>query len=209
MLNRIFVALGLCIAVFIGGCCKPAVIGSLPVQLHSQETGMWCWAASGQMIMHYLGHDVSQCVQANNRFGRTDCCSIDLCPAPTEPAPAWPNPCNCVCGGWPEFGKYDFSSKHTTNAALSWDDLKNQVSDAPNCKRRPFAFSWHWPGGGGHMMVVKGYVTLAGTDYVVILDPWAPCAGDERIITYDYYVESAGHHTHWDDYYDIEYTGGS
>jgi hypothetical protein len=53
------------------------------------------------------------------------------------------------------------------------------------------------------MMVVKGYVDLAIGRYVVMLDPWSPCVGDERIITYDYYVESPGHHTHWDDYYDV------
>jgi len=58
------------------------------------------------------------------------------------------------------------------------------------------------------MMVAKGYVTLAGTNYVVILDPGPQCVGDEYIRTYDYYVASLGHHTHWDDYYDITYTGG-
>lgn len=89
---------------FIGGCCSPALIGSLPVTLHPQETQNWCWAASGQMVMDYLGHNVSQCVQANNRFGRNDCCEIDLCPTPTEP-PTYDASGNCVgcpCGGWPE-----------------------------------------------------------------------------------------------------------
>ncbi|MFH2045400.1 MAG: papain-like cysteine protease family protein [Pseudomonadota bacterium] len=187
----------------IAGCCNPAVIGSLPVQLHSQETSMWCWAASSQMIMDYLGHDVDQCVQANNRFNRNDCCNIDLCPPPTQSTAH-----ACVTGGWPEFDKYGFAFKTTSNAALSWEDLKEQISNESYCKKRPFAFSWHWIGGGGHMMVAKGYMTLEGTNYVVILDPWAPCAGDEQIVTYDYYVQSLGHHTHWNDYYDIEYTGG-
>ena len=103
---------------------------------------------------------------------------------------------------------YGFSFDKTTNAALSWDDLKEQVSDEKNCCKTPFCFSWKWNGGGGHMMVVKGYVTVAGTNYVVILDPWAPCYGDEKIITYDAYVENPGIYTHWDDYYNITYTGG-
>lgn len=210
MANLIRIAAVGGLALLLSSCCTPALVGSLPVQMNAQETSNWCWAASGQMIMDYLNHDVAQCTQADNRFGRTDCCSIDLCPAPTE-APtydAFNNCIGCPCTGWPEFGKYDFTFKRTTNAALSWDDLREQLSNEPYCKRKPFAFSWRWAGGGGHMMVVKGYLTLAGTDYVVILDPWAPCVGDERIITYADYVDSPGNYTHWDDFYDITYTGG-
>ena len=165
-------------AVMLAGCCKPALIGDLPVTLHPQETGMWCWAASGQMVMDYLGTSPSQCTQANNRFGRNDCCTIDLCPPPTEPSGS---PCNCVCGGWPEFNKYGFTFKKTTNAALSWDELQEQVSPMPFCKKRPFCFTWYWPGGGGHMMVAKGYLTLEGTRYVSILDPWPPCVGNQAL----------------------------
>jgi hypothetical protein len=193
---------------FIEGCCHPPLVDTHPVILHPQETRNWCWAASGQMVMDYLEHNVSQCVQANNRFNRNDCCTIDLCPPPTEPVPPWPQPCGCVCGGWPEFNKYDFTFEKTNDAPLSWENLRKQISNMPNCKKRPFCFTWHWPGGGGHMMVVKGYFTLAGTNYVVVLDPWPPCFGDEYIITYDYYVASPGHHTHWDDYYNITYVGG-
>ncbi len=152
------------------------------------------------MIMDYLGHDVPQCTQANNRFGRTDC-PCNQCGANPQANPP------CVQGGWPEFAKYDFAFKTTTDAPLAWDALTKELSNEPYCKKRPFAFSWHWPGGGGHMMVAKGYVTVGGTNYVAILDPWAPCAGDERIITYDAYNEVAGNHTHWNDYYDIAYTG--
>jgi hypothetical protein len=186
---------------FIISCCEPALIGALPVPLHPQETGKWCWAASAQMVMDYLGHNVSQCVQANNRFGRNDCCDIDLCPTPETNHP-------CVSGGWPEFDKYGFSFKTTSDAPLSWEDLRKQISDQPNCKKRPFCFTWHWPGGSGHMMVAKGYFTLDGTNYVAVLNPGPVCVGSEYIITYEYYVASPGHHTHWNDYYDVEYTGG-
>ena len=38
----------LCIG--LGGCaCSPPDSERLPVPLRSQETDMWCWAASGQM----------------------------------------------------------------------------------------------------------------------------------------------------------------
>ena len=183
------------------GCvCNRPPISSLPATLHPQETSMWCWAASGQMVMDYLGHNVTQCVQANKRFNRNDCpCS--QCTSPVSNPP-------CVEGGWPEFGKYGFTFQTTSNAPLTWDSLRDEVANAQYCGKRPFAFSWHWPEGGGHMMVVNGYVTVQGTNYVSILDPWAPCQGDARIITYDFYNTSPGDHTHWDDYYNVRYTGG-
>lgn len=184
------------LVVFSAGCCNPKAIESLAVTAHSQETRNWCWAASGQMIMDYLGNNVAQCTQANNRFGRNDCCDIDLCPNPEQNHA-------CVTSGWPEFNKYGFSSTHTTNAALSWSDLKEEISDSSNCGRRPFAFTWKWPGGGGHMMVATGYKTEDGINFVEVSDPWSPCVGDHNFITYDYYVQSPGHHTHWDDYYEV------
>jgi hypothetical protein len=176
---------------------------SLPVPLISQETRMWCWAASTQMIMRYFGHEVDQCIQANNRFSLNDCCKIDLCPPPTEPA----NP--CVTGGWPEFDKYGYTFKRTSNTALSWEELKIQIGGSPAGKKKPVAFSWFWPGGGGHMMVVKGFFIQDNKKYVEILDPWRPCYGTEKVITYEFYKESLGHHTHWHDFYDIEYQGGN
>jgi len=192
------------ILLFTGGCEKILealkgieAIEWLYVPIYPQETGMWCWAASGEMVMHYLGKDVDQCTQANNRFGRTDCCNIDLCPSPTEPT------CNvtgghpCACGGWPEFDKYGFNFKTTTNAALSWNTLKNQIA------KRPFCVTWAWPGGGGHMMVARAYMTKNGKNYVGINDPWPPCTGDFYWVTYDFYDAQPGHHTHWNDYYDV------
>lgn len=174
-------------SVFIAGCCKPPVIGSQAVTLRPQETSMWCWAASGEMIMDFLGHDVSQCDQANKRFGSSDCCNN-------------PVPSTCINGGWPEFDKYNFEFKTTFGTPLSWYQVKNQIY----CKKKPFAFSWHWSGGGGHMMVVIGYVTIDGTDYVTINDPWPPNVGDQRVITYAAYVSGSGY-SHWNDYYDITY----
>ncbi len=145
--------------------------------------------------MQYLGNNVAQCTQANNRFGVTNC-PCDQCGSSPVTNPP------CVIGGWPEFDKYGFTFKRTSDAALSWDDLREELAQESNCGRTPVAFSWHWAGGGGHMMVAYGYVSVAGTDYVAIHDPWAPCAGDTRILTYAAYVQGTGY-THWDDFYQI------
>ena len=57
------------------------------------------------------------------------------------------------------------------------------------------------------MMVAIGYTTIDGVNYVEINDPWSPCVGDHRFITYNAYV-SGSTYTHWDDFYDITYLGG-
>ncbi len=52
---------------FIAGCCNPANIGSQPVNLDAQQTGMWCWAASGKMTMDFLHppSNIQECDEAN------------------------------------------------------------------------------------------------------------------------------------------------
>jgi hypothetical protein len=101
-------------------------------------------------------------------------------------------------GGWPEFGKYGFTFLKTSSTALTWSQLKGEVDN-----NRPVAFSWGWNGGGGHMMVAIGYAVVSSVQYVTIHDPWSPCTGDTRTITYSEYVSVAGHHTHWDDFYNL------
>jgi hypothetical protein len=186
----VFLVLILVAGAQVCGChCTPGVIGSQAVALRPQETSMWCWAASGEMCMDFLGADVTQCDEANQRFGRSDCCNS-------------PVPEDCINGGWPEFDKYNYTYSTTSDAALTWSQVQDQVY----CKKKPFAFSWHWDGGGGHMMVVIGYVTVDGVQYVTINDPWSPNVGDQRVITYEDYVDGSGY-WHWNDYYDITYKG--
>src|SRR6476659_5029294 len=82
----------LCIG--LAGCaCTPTESESLAVPLHAQQTSMWCWAASGQMVMNFLGGSVVQCDEANKEFSRIDCCNN-------------PTPGACVQGGWPQPDKY-------------------------------------------------------------------------------------------------------
>jgi hypothetical protein len=102
----------------------------LAVTLRPQQTSMWCWAASGQMVMEFVepSQAPSQCEQANNRFGYSDCCSS-------------PTPAHCVKGGWPEFGKYGFSYKTTSWSPLTPTQLRSELIG-----QRPVAFSWHWNG---------------------------------------------------------------
>jgi Papain-like cysteine protease AvrRpt2 len=168
--------------------------GSLNVPLFPQQNSMWCWAACGQMCMTFLGAtvDVSQCTQANNEFGKTNCCNN-------------PIPSPCLNGGWPEFSKYGFSALMTNSTALSWAQIQTQIG----CLNKPIAFTWHWTGGGGHMMVITGYAVIDSENWVIINDPWGdPNVGAQYPITYEDYV-SGSDHTHWNDFYDITKSNSS
>jgi hypothetical protein len=139
------------------------------------------------MVMESLGTSVTQCDEANKRLGFNDCCK--------NPTPLW-----CDRGGMPEFDKYGFTFKTTHNAALSWDQIKDQIF----CKKKPFTFSWKWNGGGGHMMIIKGYFLQPGSyPHVIVYDPWPPNVGDIAILTYQEYVISPTSYSHLDDYYDV------
>jgi hypothetical protein len=159
--------------------------------LFPQETRMWCWAASGEMVMDKWGTSVDQCDHANYYLGEGGCCDIALCPTPVQNG-------DCVHGGWPQFGHYGFDFDTTSNAALSWNEVKNQVDN-----NRPWCITWKWLGNGGHMMVGRGYMTKDEEHYVCIADPWSPCNGDTYYVTYDFYDEDPADHTHWNDYYNV------
>jgi hypothetical protein len=194
MVKTIKAAFGFLFTSLLAGCCNPANIGSVPVTLNGQLQTNWCWAASGQMTMNYLhpASNVQQCDEANKEFGRSDCCNASV-------------PSACNNGGWPEYGKYSFTANTTSDAPLTWAQIQSQIY----CAKKPFAFSWHWNGGGGHMMVATGYVTIGGTNYVSVNNPWPPTGGVQEIYTYDKYVGGSGwDHSHWNDYYNITYTGG-
>ncbi|MDQ1353787.1 MAG: hypothetical protein QG657_4094 [Acidobacteriota bacterium] len=150
----------------------------LPVPLYAQQTTKWCWAASAEMIMVYLGAtvDVTQCTQANKRLARTDCCNNFL---------------NCVQGGLPEFNKYGFNSAWATT--LTFDQLKTEFQNG-----RPVGFI-HQQNSDGyqHYMVVRGY-SESGGQFVCVNDPWPSntnktAGGAQRIITYAEWVGGAGY----------------
>lgn len=159
----------------------------LNVPLFPQKTSMWCWAASGQMVMRFVDPsvNVTQCAQANVNFGRSDCCNS-------------PTPDACVNGGWQVFNNFGFTFTSQSNA-LTWNRLISLLNQG-----KPVMFAWAWNGGGGHMMVARGWRLSQGKKYVSINDPWPPNVGDRRLITYTAWVGGVGQgHTHWADFYDI------
>lgn len=181
------------ILLFISSCCKPEVTGSVANTLRPQETNNWCWAATTQMLAAHAGVTVTQCSLANQRFGRTDCCN------PQNDNASCPKTNNCNMPGWLMLTECGLTFNET-EPALSWESLRKQIY----CSKKPMGYAYGTPGVVGHVVVVKGYLTLNGTNYVVLNDPWAPCNGEERIITYAQYADPAGSSTHWRTWYNIK-----
>lgn len=155
------------------------------VQCTNQITSMWCWAASGQMIMAHYGTNVAQCTQANLYFNLSDCCIG--------------SDSECVNGGWPQFEKFGFSYDYTQDTNLQFSEIQAQINN-----KCPVAFSWHWLDSeghddGGHMMVVYGWEVSDGIQYVWVHDPHSD---NEGLMTYEEYV-SGNDHRHWNDFFNI------
>jgi hypothetical protein len=167
-----------------GAACDQTDERILNIKEIRQLGNNWCWAASSEMVLAHYNQRVPQCQQVNDRFGFTQCCGLVI-----EP--------ECDQTGWPDFARYNLLSQRTNSAALSWDQIKSEVA----CKGNPIAFTWKWPGGAGHMMVVKGFRSVNGVNLVMINDPAKKLLSN--FIRYDIYVKSEGNHTHWDDFYDF------
>ncbi len=175
------------------GCCKPELTASVANTLRPQETNNWCWAATTQMLAAHMNVTVTQCSLANQRFGMSNCCN------PQSEGSTCPKNSDCNKPGWVMLAACGLSSDESA-AALSWEDLRKQIY----CSKKPMGYAYGTPGVVGHVLVIKGYLTLSGTNYLVLNDPWAPCMGQERIITYEQYADPAGTATHWNTWYNIK-----
>lgn len=182
----------LLLLLFASGCCRPEIIGSVPNTLRPQETNNWCWAATTQMLAQHVGLSVTQCALANHRFGKTNCCTEQTAGTPC------PKTNDCNSPGWLEL---DFAGakSDTTDIAMSWAAMRRQIY----CSRKPMAYAYGTPGVVGHVVVIKGYVTVGSTNYLVLNDPWSPCMGQERLLAYDEYADPPGDSTHWTTWYNL------
>jgi hypothetical protein len=155
----------------------------VPTPLLGQQTEMWCWATSLQMSVSHTGTAVTQCSQANARFGRADCCNN-------------PTPAGCIQGGWPDYNRVNYNSAESVwGTALTFAQIKAEIK-----ANRPVNFSWGWAGGGGHIMVAKGINDDNGGQWVLVNDPSPPNGGTSRWITYTDYVSAPNQYSHWRDY---------
>ena len=212
-----------CLGICLMGCATSAdPVGArtppdsykLDVPYFCQQNDALCWAACGQTIMNYLGHNVDQCAQvddANKRSNRiTDCCH-NLGEA------------DCAVGGWPHFEDFGFTVS-SNQTAMSWDKVREQIYG----KRKPFAWSWCFvpckpddlEHNIGHMFVVYGYdTTTNGLRRLLVYNTEPACSNTSSAtpntltFPYDQYAngqpDASGQlqNVHWLDLYDINWTG--
>jgi hypothetical protein len=180
-------------ALSLTGCvCKPEIIGSVANTLRPQQTNNWCWAATTQMLAQHAGLSVNQCDLANHRFGLTDCCDNKTSGADCPKIDA------CNMPGWLELDFAGAKADETTTAR-TWEEMRSEIY----CDHGPMGYAYGTPGVVGHVVVIKGYVSVGSTNYVVVNDPWSPCNGNERLLEYGSYADPPGTSTHWRTWYNI------
>jgi hypothetical protein len=145
---------------------QPA-IAVLDVNLVPQHRDFWCWAAATEMISTYHGSRVDQCDSANFVHGvPPNCCTGCSGDCPGW-GPAWAASIAQIQNNWNHWN-YSFSYEAR---ALTWQELVSAIYPI----RSPVFAAWYWTGGGGHVVVARGYELLGdGSRLVYVLDPWAP-----------------------------------
>ena len=199
---------------------------TLSLRYAPQASSSWCWAASGQMVMEWLGEapeKACQCRQAEQVLGVKGCCVSSSSCVPADEAPA-----SCDEPRWPAFVEgaegYGFDYKTTCDALpgrqnddacdakpLGWQELTAEI-----CAGRPVLASFRSPGSSvGHMLVVKGFSTHGGRRVLVVdprqlCPPGRDCEGelDEGFwIPHDEFAAGWGGRVHWVDFYGIRRHG--
>ena len=181
-----------------------------------------CWAASGQMVMEWLGEapeHACQCRQAEQILGVKGCCaSARSCERADDAPPAcddarWP-----AFVDWPERYRFDYRTTcdhlpgRQDDDACAANALPWQALAAEICAGRPVLATLRDPASPrGHAVVVKGFSTHP-SPRVLIVDPaqlcpeGRDCEGelDEGFwLSYDEFAAGWGGRRHWVDFYGI------
>ncbi len=153
----------------------------------AQLQSSWCWAATGQMVMQFLGKSVQQCQQAADQTGLA-CCGM-------------PFPVGCDAGSWPLFEEYGFSYDMMAGKVLTEAQIKAQI----HCSRKPIAHAYVYAQGvwDGHMVVAYGY-SWDPVQHITFIEVYDPDWQQAPAIPYDEYARGpATNSAPWRDYYNI------
>ena len=133
---------------YVGGLDKDYKI--LTVQAARQQTQVWCWAASIEMVANYFGTAIGQCQTVtlgyNNYY---DCC-------------AYPSYCLTTAGEQDIItilSRLGISSYYVPGA-LAWGDVVNEINNS-----RPIIMTYR-NSFSGHVVVIYGYDSLNRILYI-------------------------------------------
>ena len=128
----------------------------LAAEIPDQEQSNWCWCATSLGVHQYYeaGDSTTQCQAANAILGRTDAC--------TDPGSSDVNTPYFLDRALDHFQNL---GNPTIEGALDFADVESEI-DA----QTPLGARIGWAGGGGHFMVIAGYLADA-TPMIAIDDP--------------------------------------
>src|ERR1051325_1389277 len=138
-----------------GGSTPPVSAPSriLPIAAVPQQTQLWCWAATSEMIFRYYGVPVTQCQLVSAYLNRPCCLADPACVVPSGTMETIQRGL-LVMGG--------IRSIHV--GPLSFAQLANEISAG-----RPVMIGYR-NSFSGHVVLVTGY--NSANNFVHILDPF-------------------------------------
>jgi Papain-like cysteine protease AvrRpt2 len=145
---------------------EPALI-KLDLTMRNQCHSHWCWAAVAEAIAMYYNPatDCTQCVIANGRLSRDDCCGPECSSDDDLPF----NIDSTLGSTLHMFGCDDGEDFPDQPAPL--EKIQAKIDD-----QRPVCIRVVWTTGGtagrGHFVAIIGY--LSGTDELLVADPFGP-----------------------------------
>src|SRR5919106_356371 len=114
------------------GASAPPAAASLNIVYEQQQQDHWCWSASAVMVVRTLGNSATQCNTVHLKYPLLHCCIANV-------------PSICDKPGWPPFLKLGFDSWHTTDLALTFDQLVDEIG----VYQLPVTFAWEYTDGAG------------------------------------------------------------
>jgi papain like cysteine protease AvrRpt2 len=139
-----------------GGGQNSGTLANFAIQPQTQSN--WCWAAvSASVAQFYRGQtNWSQCTVANAELGRKDCCAGG--------ASGGCNQTNTLNTALTTVGHL----RNWSGGTVGFDVIKNEIGTG-----QPLGCRVGWANGGGHFVVISGWVEAAnGTQYVHVYDPF-------------------------------------
>jgi len=149
-----------------------------------QEYSNWCWDASAQATLFHYGLYPSQCEIANYAWNTTKCCSgsdnfYDRVKGCNKANWLYGND-GSVQGILENWG----ISSTAVDDYRTWSECVQDLDGGD-----PIVMRFGWTSGGGHMLVLYGYITNGS--YLKYMDPW-PGEGYTTSL-YTYVVGSPDH----------------
>jgi hypothetical protein len=157
---------------------------TLNVPLVTQEHSHWCWAGSSKAVLNFYNKTPSQCQIVNWAYGLNYACGNTTF--------NWNSNANQPNNMYGSNGSVQnilqaWSVPNTAySVASSWSSVVSDIN-----ANRPFVIRYGWSGGGGHIMVGRGYEAANGTNYIYIMNPW-PGEG-QTYRTYNSAVSASDH----------------